>query len=258
MINLKTKNNHLIISYCTNENVEWSSKLEKDFDVILLEKKSFNHSKYNNDNGREFFNYISYFIDNYDKIIKNDYYILCQANPFDHNNNFIELIYENKEQCIESAKKRAADNPAREIERRKEYYENNTERCKEASKNWKKSHETEIRQYKKAKYHNDLNHKIAHLLRARLYHALKGNSKKGSAVDLLGCSIEELRSYLEAQFKEGMTWDNHGIVWEIDHISPLSKADLQDFDQLAKVCHYTNLQPLTVAENRSKSDKMPD
>jgi hypothetical protein len=59
--------------------------------------------------------------------------------------------------------------------------------------------------------------------------ALKNNSKRGSAVKDLGCSIEELKIYLESKFLPGMSWDNWSPDgWHIDHIKPLSKFDLTD------------------------------
>ena len=61
---------------------------------------------------------------------------------------------------------------------------------------------------------------------------------------------------MEWHFEKGMSWDNWGEVWEIDHIIPLASFDLNDRDQLLIAVHYTNLQPLTVTENRQKGDKL--
>lgn len=93
---------------------------------------------------------------------------------------------------------------------------------------------------------------LALLLRVRLNCALKGNFKSGSAVDDLGCTIEELRQHLENHFRDGMTWENQGTYWEIDHIRPMISFDLEDREQLLQACHWSNLQPLTVEENRRK------
>jgi hypothetical protein len=41
-----------------------------------------------------------------------------------------------------------------------------------------------------------------------------------------------------------MNWDNHGIIWEIDHIKPCASFDLSDIEQQKQCFHYTNLQPL--------------
>jgi hypothetical protein len=52
-----------------------------------------------------------------------------------------------------------------------------------------------------------------------------------------------------------MSWNNHGSYWEIDHIKPCSSFDLTDIEQQKQCFHYTNLQPLTIYENRSKYNK---
>lgn len=89
-------------------------------------------------------------------------------------------------------------------------------------------------------------------LRTRLYQALKKNQRAGSAVRDLGCTIPELRIHLENQFRDEMNWENYGSYWEIDHIRPLSSFNLSDREEFLQAVHYTNLQPLTVEENRSK------
>lgn len=64
------------------------------------------------------------------------------------------------------------------------------------------------------------------------------------------------RKHIEKQFKRGMHWNNHGTVWHIDHIIPLSKFDLTDPMQRKRANHFTNLQPLYVHENMSKGARI--
>lgn len=76
-------------------------------------------------------------------------------------------------------------------------------------------------------------------------------------MELLGCTIEELRTHLEAQFQEGMTWDNYGRDgWHIDHIKPCSSFDLLKEAEQRECFHYTNLQPLWAKDNLSKGAKL--
>jgi len=94
-------------------------------------------------------------------------------------------------------------------------------------------------------------------LRRRLHKIIEGSVKGGSAVADLGCSVEQLKIYLESKFQEGMTWETYGNRgWHIDHIVPLSSFDLTDKEQLLKACHYTNLQPLWWRDNIKKSNKV--
>lgn len=101
--------------------------------------------------------------------------------------------------------------------------------------------------------------KIRHALRRRLRKILKkgGMAKTGSHIRDLGCTVEELKIYLISKFKKGMTLDNHGSVWHIDHIIPLASFDLSNRAELLKACHYTNLQPLFSSDNLKKSANIP-
>ncbi len=105
--------------------------------------------------------------------------------------------------------------------------------------------------YKSERSKVDVNYKISNNLRSRLNKALKSDSKTGSSIANLGCSIIELKAHLESQFQLGMTWDNYG-KWHIDHIKPLSQFNLNDKSQLLLACHYTNLQPLWAIDNIRK------
>jgi hypothetical protein len=99
----------------------------------------------------------------------------------------------------------------------------------------------------------DINFKLKVLLRNRLRQALKSNQKNGSAVRDLGCSIDFLKQYIQSKFYSNMSWSNWGKVWELDHIKPLFMFDLTVKENQLKVCHYTNLQPLTIEEHQKKT-----
>lgn len=92
-------------------------------------------------------------------------------------------------------------------------------------------------------------------LRLRLNKAIRSKtSRNGSAVRDLGCSIEELWVHLESRFQPGMTRQNIGKAWVIDHIYPLAKAKLTDRVEFLAVNNWKNLQPLTADQNNDKSD----
>jgi hypothetical protein len=123
----------------------------------------------------------------------------------------------------------------------------------EYRKQYAQDNRTRLSQNKKIKYNADLNFKLKETLRTRLAKAIQRDTKTGSAVKDLGCSIAELKSYLETKWQTGMNWENYG-KWHIDHIKPLSMFDLTDAEQFKQACHYTNLQPLWAEDNIRKSD----
>jgi hypothetical protein len=90
--------------------------------------------------------------------------------------------------------------------------------------------------------------------RTRSAFKMSGWNKNGRTEKLLGISYEKAKQHLERQFTKGMTWDNYG-EWQIDHIYPLAKATTEE--ELIRLCHYTNLQPLWALDNLKKGAKIP-
>lgn len=136
----------------------------------------------------------------------------------------------------------------------------NKEKAAAACSAWKKKNREYVNSYEKninnKRKNTDVIFKLKNNIRSRLRKAIRYNYKSGSAIRYLGCTIEELKKYLQLKFQDGMTWDNYGqFGWHIDHIQPLSKFDLSDLEQLKIVCHYTNLQPLWAKDNLKKSNK---
>lgn len=81
---------------------------------------------------------------------------------------------------------------------------------------------------------------------------LKNKKTKGTE-NIIGCTFIELKQYLENKFTSEMTWNNYGTLWHIDHIKPLCSAKSEN--EVYKLNHYTNLQPLLAAENMAKGGK---
>jgi hypothetical protein len=93
-------------------------------------------------------------------------------------------------------------------------------------------------------------------LRNRLYYAMlkKFWKKNTKFFQYIGCTLEELKAHIESLFQPGMTWDNRS-EWHLDHKIPLVSAKTEE--ELYKLCHYTNIQPLWGADNLSKGAKNP-
>ena len=91
--------------------------------------------------------------------------------------------------------------------------------------------------------------------RIRSFLSSRNMQKNNKTFEMVGIKPAELKDYLEKQFQEGMTWDNYGLYgWHIDHIIPISSANNEE--ELIKLCHYTNLQPLWAIDNIRKSNKI--
>lgn len=161
----------------------------------------------------------------------------------------------NKEKIKLQIKKRAERLKKELQEYREKYYQENKEIILVKCRVYRQSHKKERNLNEKERRVKDLNYKISCSLRTRLRQAIKGNQKTGSAVRDLGCSIEFLKNYIAAQFHDGMTWDNWGKVWQLDHIKALWRFDLTDREQFLKAVNYRNLQPLTIKEHKKKSAK---
>lgn len=169
----------------------------------------------------------------------------------------------------EKARKRSHDwyiiNKDRVRERHVLYKMNPIIRAKyrEYSKNFynKSTTRAKINERRKQRRKTDINFAIESSLRARLHKALnaKGAKKAIKTFELLGCTSEQLKQYLESQFQEGMSWNNYGYgsdKWNIDHIKPCDSFDLIQIEQQRECFHYTNLQPLWQPDNLQKSSKI--
>jgi hypothetical protein len=158
-----------------------------------------------------------------------------------------------KEKSREYDRARKLRNP----NRCKEWRKNNPEKAKIAVKNWQLKNKKRIAAYVRNRYKTDFDYRIKMQLRGRLNAAIKKNVKTGSAVTLLGCTIQVFKEYIESKFEKGMSWENWGHdTWNIDHVRPLASFDLADKNQLAIACHYTNMQPLWSFDNYSKGAKI--
>lgn len=112
------------------------------------------------------------------------------------------------------------------------------------------------RDYQKSRRSKDPAFKLLGNLRSRVRIALKHGrgAKSATTLELLGCTIEQLKLHLESQFQPGMSWDNYG-EWHVDHKRPCASFDLADSEQQRVCFHWTNLQPLWGTANIKKGTK---
>lgn len=154
----------------------------------------------------------------------------------------------------------------------KSYYRENADKVKARAAEWKSEnqdlvdsynkkyrseHRKEHTEYINRRRNGDATYKMICSVRNLLNNAFNKRTKVGKtkrADEILGCSIEFFVKHLQSQFKDGMTLENHG-EWHIDHIIPLSSATTEE--EVLKLNHYTNLQPLWAKENIVKRNKTP-
>lgn len=132
---------------------------------------------------------------------------------------------------------------------------------KEIRRKWKVKNREKYRKlrqgYQKRRMARDPGYKIQERLRTRVSCLMRkiNTAKSATTLNMLGCSREELKNYIEKKFEDGMNWNNYG-VWHVDHIIPCARFDLTDPEQ-QKICfHHTNLQPMWGEQNVKKGGRL--
>ena len=171
-----------------------------------------------------------------------------------------EYRQENKEEIAAYQREYHQKNKEKLAAKRREYYQKNKEEINARSREYKKKNKDHLtvyyRNYVRTKRQNDPKYNLISRLRTRMNGAVKAaglDKKCASTIELLGISTQGLKEWLEAQFTEGMTWENRSD-WHVDHRVPCDAFDLT-VDQNQRICFwYKNLQPLWAEENIQKSN----
>ena len=146
---------------------------------------------------------------------------------------------------IHELNKRNADRDNFNRNKREEWARNNEKRNSARRKNLQKRRD------------EDSQYRMKMALHVRLYDAVKRQKgvKSSKTLELLGCTVDQLQTFIGAEFEEGMTWENYG-EWHIDHMRPCASFNLEDPEEQKKCFHWTNLQPLWAADNFAKGDRL--
>ena len=181
----------------------------------------------------------------------------------------------NKDIIKENVKEYQENNKEKITERRHKYYENNKEEISIIRKEYHIKNKEEILLQKKEYHKNNRNKrnenyqiklnnpsfKIKETIRKSIMTSIKrgGYKKSSRTCEILGCSFEEFKIYIESQFENWMEWNNHGNytgnyneTWQYDHIKPVSSGVSEE--EIIKLNHYTNFQPLCSKKNLEKSN----
>lgn len=163
------------------------------------------------------------------------------------------------------AKRREAyqKNKEKENEQAKKYHLQNKEEINKRHIKYNKEHKEEIKLIRKNRYHNKLKYDSRFKIDMNFSKAVRKEIKRRNFrkqnkwEEILGYTVEELVSHLESLFKQGMTWDNYGTYWHIDHIKPKSwfLYESMNDDSFKECWSLSNLQPLEAIENSRKGNR---
>jgi len=178
---------------------------------------------------------------------KNKKILLERSNLYYKENTEVKLIYSKKyrENNVDKIKKRSED-----------YLKNNGQKNRDRTKIWRQNNKEKRNFAEKERRKKDPMVRLTQYLRSRtgFYFKKIGVDKNDKTFKIIGCSLVFLKEFIEKKFTEGMSWELMGKHIHVDHIIPLSYAKTED--ELYKLCHYTNLQPLWAEDNLKKSNKI--
>ena len=170
-----------------------------------------------------------------------------------------EDLQKRKAKAAQQTRELRAKNPEKSrIESQRAYYKD-LNKSRKYQKEWRmrnlEKRRKQQREYNRNKRITDPIFLAKSRFRGRLRKMLerKKFTRKSRTAQIIGCSWEDLRKHIESQFVDGMTWENRNL-WHIDHIIPMASA--KTIEELEKLCHYTNLQPLWAKDNMSKGAKL--
>jgi len=156
---------------------------------------------------------------------------------------------------LQLKQKKRKENPEKYKEETKKYYIKTKDIQAEKKKKWISENREKYNSYWTNRKKKDPVFALIMNMRSRIWKYLRllNITKNNKTFEIVGCSPQELKEHLEKQFVQGMSWENR-TEWHIDHIIPLSSAKTEE--ELYKLCHYTDLQPLWEEENLKKSNKI--
>lgn len=165
-------------------------------------------------------------------------------------------IEEKKEYHRQKSKEYREKNKQATLDYWKTYYAENRDKKLEYEKKYREINSDKITEYHK-KYSEkrrktddlfDFKERVRNLIKNSFDR--KKLKKINKTAEILGCDFEFFKGYIEAKFKDGMTWENRS-KWHLDHIIPLMLAETKE--EVIKLCHYTNFQPLWGTDNLTKN-----
>ena len=166
----------------------------------------------------------------------------------------------------EQSKKYREKNKAKIAEGMKKYYQANKtkfvpkdkEVANQRALDFYHENKDRILNDRKIRIKTDPLYRTKEAIRKSVYESFKkGGYKKNTKTErIIGCTFAQFKEYLESKFEDWMNWSNKGLYkkgtynygWDIDHIIPIDTAET--IEDIIRLNHYTNLQPLCSKVNR--------
>jgi predicted transcriptional regulator len=153
------------------------------------------------------------------------------------------------------------DRKARKKAYKRAWYQANREKHNAQRKAWAKANPEKVRRYHKISRQNRMDTnplcRLSQNIRTLVAQSFrnKGFRKESKTAEILGCSFEFFKAYIEQRFMPGMSWENRS-EWHLDHVVPVASAKTEA--QILRLNHYSNFRPLWAAENIRKSDSVSE
>jgi len=169
---------------------------------------------------------------------------------------------ENKEKLKNKRKERESTQEFKDKknEYNRQRYPQKREELLEKRRAYYQKIKAELNSKRRARYSTDATQRIKAAMSAGVRESLLFTETKKDNREwevILGYTRYDLMAHLESLFKDGMTWDNYGSYWHIDHIKPQSLFVFESMhDPAFKECWaLENLQPLEAFLNQSKGNR---
>lgn len=175
------------------------------------------------------------------------------------------LTEEQRKRALEQSKRYYEEHKEQVLARSQRYYEEHKEQKRQQGKAYKQRNRAKIAAYyqenkdrlsteRKERYWSDPIFRLNRLISSYMSRSLKGEKCERHWESLIPYTLQDLVKHLEKQFLPGMTWDNYGSEWEVDHIIPLGtlKYSSTEEDNFIIAWGLANLRPLWSSENKSR------
>ena len=158
------------------------------------------------------------------------------------------------------AKRWRAENREHRTQLRREWRAANQERDSQYQKAYRAANPEKIQAWRRKAYDKrraNPSLKLSDRMKNAIGKSLRGGKAGRSWESIVGYTVDDLKTHLESQFTKGMTWDNYGSKWHIDHIRPISDFNFASAEdpEFLECWSLWNLQPLLSNRNLQKGAK---